>query len=157
MLPEARVNKEPSIEFPEISCQNPPLEPIRSLLPPKGSLSRSFPFSGNPSPWRSPLELSLWLLFQASHPNALSWILWPESAPGHSGSQPLSVPKPKWTLYPHHSAVQPLSLCLTIPWGIQRIPSHWQLPFHFTARRETGLPPSNLPQLGGPVLGEGAC
>lgn len=40
MLPEARVNKAPSTEFSEISSQNPPLDPFRSLTPPKGSLKQ---------------------------------------------------------------------------------------------------------------------
>lgn len=54
MLPEARVNKAPSTEFSEISSQNPPLDPFRSLTPPKGSLSRSPPFPGDPSALRDP-------------------------------------------------------------------------------------------------------
>lgn len=56
MLPEARVNTEPN-RIPQISCQTSPLDPIRFLVPPKGS--QTGPFIQ---------ELPLRFLFQASQP-----------------------------------------------------------------------------------------
>lgn len=151
---EARVNKEPSIKFPEISCQNPPLDHIRSLLPPKESLRRPFPFSGDSSRPKTPLEAP-GAPFPGLSAQSTSWIPQPDPAQGHSGSLPLSVQEPKRSLYHQHSAAQPPRLRVAVPRGIQRIPSHWQAPCHFAAHTGTGLPLPNLFHLGALYWGVG--
>lgn len=155
--PEARVNKEPSREFPEISCQNPPLDHIRSLLPPQESLRRPFPFSADSSLSKTPLEAP-----QGSFSRPLT----PEhflDSPARSCTGSLWIPALVCSgakvepFYHQRSAVQPPKLCVAVPRGIQRIPSHWQPPFHFAAHPGTGLPLPNLFHLGALYWGVGEC
>lgn len=82
MLPEARVNKAPIIEFSKISSQNPLLDPIRSLMSPKGSLSRALPFPGDLPPLRIP---------QKDPPESFSRPTTPVHFPGFSGQIPHQV------------------------------------------------------------------
>lgn len=82
MLPEARVNKAPSIEFSEISSQDPPLDPIRSRCLPKDPLAEPLPFPGDPSPPRIP---------QKDSPGSFSRPSTPMHFPGFSGQIPHQV------------------------------------------------------------------
>lgn len=147
-LPKARVNKEPSTEFPEISCQNPPLDPFRSLLPPKGALSLSLlwgsltikepPGSTTTAPFPG---LSPQCTFLDSLARSRTRSLWiPALVCSGAKVEPLS----------HHSAVQPPGSASLPPGESRGFPSHCQPPFHFTAQ-------TNLLQLGALHWGWGEC
>lgn len=151
MLPEARVNKESSIEFPEIFLTKPCsgshwMPDASQRIPQQTSCLLGGFFTIEDPPWKH----QPWILFQASHPNAL---LWSDPAPGHSGS-------PEGVFITNTSAVQTPG---PAPWGPQGNPedpplhSCQQPPFHFTAQTGTRHPPTNLFQLGGPALGGGGC
>lgn len=155
MLPEARVNKEPIIEFPEIfltePCSGSHWMPYASQRIPQqiscllggsftiedppgstslGSFSRPLTpmhFSGFSG--QIPHQVTLGAQGESSSPTLSQSRL--QACPGRGGGQ--GNPEDPNT----HSCQQP--------------------PFHFTAQTGTRHPPINLFQLGGPALGGGGC